>query len=166
MLCSPAGSLMCITLLYELCKAITQDQARPDTMFRLTNLLQHNDCALQGKRIKDVVNRMHVAVPQARDRVSRPPVIPAGVTQARAARDAGYKPLTEKDLQVRLHSSRLDSCALTDLFSNSCSVRIEYAARCEVQSPVLMYFSPVFAAVFVGRVWHVAQAFLSVYSAA
>ena len=55
---------------------------------------------MQGKRIKDVVNRMHVAVPQARDRVSRPPVIPPGVAQARAARDAGYKPSTEKDLQV------------------------------------------------------------------
>lgn len=59
---------------------------------------------LQGKRIKDVVNRMHVAVPQARDGVSRPPVIPAGVAQAREARDAGYKPPTEKDLQVHSHS--------------------------------------------------------------
>ena len=55
---------------------------------------------MQGKRIKDVVNRMHVAMPQARDRVSRPPVIPPRVAQARAARDAGYKPPTEKDLQV------------------------------------------------------------------
>ncbi|DBB16598.1 hypothetical protein WJX82_000424 [Trebouxia sp. C0006] len=54
---------------------------------------------LQGKRIKDVVNRMHVAQPQARDGVSRPPVIPAGVAQARAARDGSYKPPTEKDLQ-------------------------------------------------------------------
>ena len=43
---------------------------------------------------------MHVAQPQARDGVSRPPVIPPGVAQARAARDAGYKPPTEKDLQV------------------------------------------------------------------
>ena len=128
--------------------------------------LQHDNRALQGKRIKDVVNRMHVAVPQARDRVSRPPVIPAGVAQARAARDAGYKPPTEKDLQVRLRSSRLKSRALTYLFSNSCSVSIKYAARCEVQRLVLMYFSPVFAAVFVGRVWHVAQVFVSVYSAA
>ena len=51
-----------------------------------------------------MVNRMHVAVPQARDGVSRPPVIPAGVAQARAARDAGYKPPTEKDLQVHSHS--------------------------------------------------------------
>ncbi len=45
---------------------------------------------------------MHVAQPQARDGVSRPPVIPAGVAQARAARDGGYKPPTEKDLQVFL----------------------------------------------------------------
>lgn len=54
-----------------------------------------------------MVNRMHVAVPQARDRVSRPAVIPAGVAQARAARDAGYKPSTEKDLQVYAHSDRV-----------------------------------------------------------
>ena len=46
---------------------------------------------------------MHVAQPQARDGVSRPPVIPPGVAQARAARDAGYKPPTEKDLQVTGH---------------------------------------------------------------
>ena len=54
-----------------------------------------------------MVNRMHVAVPQARDRLSRPPVIPAGVAQARAARDAGFKPPTEKDMQVCSQRGRL-----------------------------------------------------------
>ena len=65
---------------------------------------------MQGKRIKDVVNRMHVAMPQARDRVSRPPVIPPRVAQARAAREAGYKPSTEKDLQVQCSAWQVVVC--------------------------------------------------------
>ena len=56
--------------------------------------------------MKDVVNRMHVAMPQARDKLARPPVIPSGVAQARAAREGGFKVPTEKDLQV---SCRLDT---------------------------------------------------------
>ena len=47
----------------------------------------------------DVVNRIHVAVPKARDGVVRPPVIPPGVVEARARRDAGQRRQTEKDLQ-------------------------------------------------------------------
>lgn len=57
----------------------------------------------------DVVNRIHVAVPKARDGVARPPVIPPGVAAARARRDAGEKRRTEKDLQVR----RGVGCALS-----------------------------------------------------
>lgn len=55
---------------------------------------------LQGKRVGDVVNRIHVAVPKARDGLARPPVIPPGVAEARARRAAGEKRRTEKDLQV------------------------------------------------------------------
>ncbi len=55
-----------------------------------------------GKRIADVVNRMHVAVPKARDGHTRPAVIPAGVAEARARRAAGDKRKTEKDLQEEL----------------------------------------------------------------
>ena len=87
-------------------KQYKHTQCRPDIMHRREDFLQDYSCDLQGKRIKDVVNRMHVAVPQARDTLSRPPVIPAGVAHARAARDAGYKPPTEKDLQVYFHSHR------------------------------------------------------------
>ena len=54
----------------------------------------------QGKRVSDVVNRIHVAVPKARDNLARPPVIPPGVEAARARRDAGDKRRTEKELQV------------------------------------------------------------------
>lgn len=97
---------MCIMSLNDFYKAIVHNLCRPDVPIHHWHASQHNRHTLQGKRIKDVVNRMHVAVPQARDRVSRPPVIPAGVAQARAARDAGYKPPTEKDLQVHSHSGR------------------------------------------------------------
>lgn len=59
------------------------------------------DMKLAGKRIGDVLNRMHVAVPKARDNAARPPVIPPSVAAARAAAAAAAKPKrkTEKDLQ-------------------------------------------------------------------
>ena len=44
--------------------------------------------------------RPAAAQPKPRDGVSRPPVIPPGVAEARARRDAGDKRKTEKDLQV------------------------------------------------------------------
>eukprot|EP01023_Acetabularia_acetabulum_P035975 TRINITY_DN3401_c0_g1_i4.p1 TRINITY_DN3401_c0_g1~~TRINITY_DN3401_c0_g1_i4.p1 ORF type:complete len:676 (-),score=137.05 TRINITY_DN3401_c0_g1_i4:1599-3626(-) len=44
---------------------------------------------VQGKKITDVVNRVHVAVPKPRDDIQRPPVIPPGVEEARQKRDAG-----------------------------------------------------------------------------
>lgn len=55
-----------------------------------------------GKRIADVLNRIHVAMPKPRDcagPVSRPAVIPPGVVEARKRRDAGEKRRTEKQLQ-------------------------------------------------------------------
>lgn len=55
-----------------------------------------------GKRIADVLNKIHVAIPQPRAGLvagSRPPVIPQGVAEARARRAAGELMKTEKDLQ-------------------------------------------------------------------
>lgn len=57
-----------------------------------------------GKRITDVLNRMHVAVPKSRDSNVRPPVIPPSVLAAREAAAAAaakqqQKRKTEKDLQ-------------------------------------------------------------------
>jgi hypothetical protein len=63
------------------------------------------DMKLAGKRVTDVLNRMHVAVPKPRDRQTRPPVIPPSVAAARAAAGAAAaaaaaaKRKTEKDLQ-------------------------------------------------------------------
>ena len=55
---------------------------------------------MQGKRIGDVVNRMHVAMPKPRDGTARPPVIPPSVAAARARQDASTSKRTERDLQV------------------------------------------------------------------
>lgn len=55
-----------------------------------------------GKRIGDVLNKIHVAQPKPRDGVrpgSRPAVIPAGVAEARARRAAGEVKKTERDMQ-------------------------------------------------------------------
>ena len=71
------------------------------------NLRQGHTYTLQGKRINDVVNRMHVAMPKARDATARPPVIPGSVAAARGQPQvaAAAKRQTEKDLQVSLQES-------------------------------------------------------------
>lgn len=60
------------------------------------------DSKLAGKRISDVLNRMHVALPKVRNPDARPPVIPPSVLAARAA-SAGAagkaQRKLEKDLQ-------------------------------------------------------------------
>ncbi|GBF88440.1 hypothetical protein Rsub_01152 [Raphidocelis subcapitata] len=65
-------------------------------------LLAHRvEAKVAGKRITDVLNRMHVALPKPRAGAAkpRPPVIPPGVAEARARRDAGEKRRTERDAQ-------------------------------------------------------------------
>lgn len=54
---------------------------------------------MKSKRVGNVADRIHVSVPRQRDGMSRPPVIPAGLADARAKRDAGHRRRTEKDLQ-------------------------------------------------------------------
>ncbi|KAK9828781.1 hypothetical protein WJX72_002049 [[Myrmecia] bisecta] len=73
---------------------------------------------LQGKRINDVVNRIHVAVPQARDNASRPPCIPPSVAAARALKDAGAAPArkTEKDMQEENGGAGVYSADLRKLY--------------------------------------------------
>ena len=57
---------------------------------------------LQGKRVTDVVNRIHVAVPRARDSKARPPVIPAGVQASKVGqRTSAANRKLQKDIQVR-----------------------------------------------------------------
>jgi len=54
---------------------------------------------LNSKRVHDVADRLHVAMPKQRDAVARPPCIPAGVEESRKKREAGERKKTEKDLQ-------------------------------------------------------------------
>lgn len=71
-------------------------------------LLKAQHVLLQGKRIQDVANRMHVAVPKARDHAQRPPQIPASVLAARVAKQQQQPGATaaqaarklERELQV------------------------------------------------------------------
>ena len=62
---------------------------------------------LQGKRIGDVVNRIHVAMPTLHNSAARPPVIPPSVVSARLRANAATSHATERDLQV---GNRVDSC--------------------------------------------------------
>ena len=60
------------------------------------------EAKVAGKRIGDVLNRIHIAMPKQRagERLAaRPPVIPAGVIEARKRREVGEKRKTEKQLQ-------------------------------------------------------------------
>ncbi|XP_024362296.1 nucleolar GTP-binding protein 1 [Physcomitrium patens] len=56
---------------------------------------------MKSKKINDCLNRIHVAVPKARDQKERPPVIPQAVLDARAAQNnaAENKRKLEKDLE-------------------------------------------------------------------
>jgi nucleolar GTP-binding protein len=56
---------------------------------------------MKSKKINDCLNRIHVAVPKLRDQKERPPVIPQGVLDARAAENkaAENKRKLEKDLE-------------------------------------------------------------------
>eukprot|EP01025_Chloroclados_australasicus_P005681 TRINITY_DN1176_c1_g1_i5.p1 TRINITY_DN1176_c1_g1~~TRINITY_DN1176_c1_g1_i5.p1 ORF type:complete len:676 (-),score=94.41 TRINITY_DN1176_c1_g1_i5:473-2500(-) len=56
---------------------------------------------VQGKKITDVVNRVHVAIPKPRDDIQRPPCIPASVEEVRRRKEAGIASnmVTEKQLQ-------------------------------------------------------------------
>ncbi|GBG44384.1 hypothetical protein CBR_g77869 [Chara braunii] len=58
---------------------------------------------MKGKKISDVLNRIHVAMPRARDTKERPPCIPDAVLEARANKGAAAKlgdgRKTEKDLE-------------------------------------------------------------------
>lgn len=76
------------------------------------------EAKLQGKRIGDVANRMHVALPKPRDRVARPSVIPASVAAARARSGAlaSTSSQTERDLQEENGGAGVYSMDLRKLY--------------------------------------------------
>ncbi|KAG6557806.1 hypothetical protein Mapa_000573 [Marchantia paleacea] len=64
-------------------------------------LLQHRvEVKMKSKKINDVLNRMHVAVPRVRDHKERPPCIPEGVAaKMRITEQPAARKQTEKDLE-------------------------------------------------------------------
>lgn len=55
----------------------------------------------QTKKVGDVLNRMHVALPAHVD-PSRPPVLPPNLIEVRKAKEMGYKRKTEKEVQEEM----------------------------------------------------------------
>lgn len=70
-------------------------------------LLAHRvDAKLKGSKVKGIVNRIHVAMPKARDDVAREPFIPEIVKQRMAAGKKAYdpedpdRPKLERDIEA------------------------------------------------------------------
>ncbi|GAQ85610.1 Nucleolar GTP-binding protein [Klebsormidium nitens] len=62
-------------------------------------LQQRVEVKMKGKKMNDVVNRIYVAEPRARDHKERPPVIPQAVLEARANEPAKPARKLERELQ-------------------------------------------------------------------
>ena len=80
-------------------RAAEQTTLRSPHRCRLQPLTERHVCT-QGKRIGDVVNRMHVAVPKSRDGRTRPPVIPPSVRAAQQTAGQAAARKLQKDIQV------------------------------------------------------------------
>uniref|UniRef100_A0A8B9JI89 Nucleolar GTP-binding protein 1 n=1 Tax=Astyanax mexicanus TaxID=7994 RepID=A0A8B9JI89_ASTMX len=67
-------------------------------------LLAHRvDSKMKGKKVHDVLNRLHLAVPAKRDQKERPPFIPEGALLRRKAMEVDVpKRKLEKDLELEL----------------------------------------------------------------
>ncbi|XP_029930954.1 GTP-binding protein 4 [Myripristis murdjan] len=67
-------------------------------------LLSHRvDTKMKGKKVHDVLNRLHLAVPAKRDQKERPPFIPEGALMRRKAMDVDTpKRKLERDLELEL----------------------------------------------------------------
>jgi len=67
-------------------------------------LLSHRvDTKMKGKKVHDVLNRLHLAVPAKRDEKERPPFIPEGAMLRKKAMDVDRpKKKTERDLEMEL----------------------------------------------------------------
>ncbi|GFH19387.1 nucleolar GTP-binding protein 1 [Haematococcus lacustris] len=80
-------------------------------------LLAHRvEVKVAGKRINDVLNRIHIAMPKPRDGSARPPVIPAGVAEARARRAVGEKKKLQKHFQEENGGAGVYSMDHTQLY--------------------------------------------------
>ncbi|XP_072910947.1 GTP-binding protein 4 [Hemitrygon akajei] len=66
-------------------------------------LLAHRvDTKMKGKKVNDLLNRLHLAVPAKRDQKERPPWIPEGATTRRKMEVDMPKRKTERDLELEM----------------------------------------------------------------
>jgi len=75
-------------------------QMRNDACDQL--LLQRVEAKLRGKKTENVLNRLHVAMPEKRDDVDRPAYIPEKACQLRAEADKRIKMPTLRDRELEL----------------------------------------------------------------
>ena len=65
-------------------------------------LTQRVEMKLRGKKMPEVLNRIHLAVPKARDNVERPPFIPPGAKVTKADRENAPKKKTHREIEVEM----------------------------------------------------------------
>ena len=66
-------------------------------------LLAHRiEVKMKSKKVDSILNRLHVAMPKARDGIVRPPCVPQKALEKRIAKPLKEKKRTERDLEVEL----------------------------------------------------------------
>ena len=65
-------------------------------------LAQRVEMKLKGKKIPEVLNRIHLAMPKSRDNISRPPFIPHGAKVTKVDRENAPKKRTERDVELEM----------------------------------------------------------------
>ncbi|XP_060074970.1 GTP-binding protein 4-like [Ylistrum balloti] len=73
-------------------------QVKTDACERL--LAHRIETKIKLKKVSDVMNRLHVAMPAKRDTKERPPYIPPGVQRKEQAMDTENKKKTERDIEL------------------------------------------------------------------
>lgn len=65
-------------------------------------LLQRVDMKMKGRKVNDVLNRLHIAMPSPRDDKSRPPCIPAAVLARKEAMETDRKKRSLRDEELEM----------------------------------------------------------------
>ncbi|XP_041459037.1 nucleolar GTP-binding protein 1-like [Lytechinus variegatus] len=82
---------------------VTEDgimQVKTEACDRL--LLQRVDMKMKGRKVNDVLNRLHIAMPTPRDEKARPPCIPAAVVARKNAMETERKKRSLRDEELEL----------------------------------------------------------------
>ncbi|XP_077993297.1 GTP-binding protein 4-like [Glandiceps talaboti] len=66
-------------------------------------LAQRVEGKIKGRKVNDVLNRLHLAVPQQRDNKARPPCIPEGAKKKKSAMEVeGKRRRLERDIEIEM----------------------------------------------------------------